>query len=65
MLVSGQYWKIFQILEKNERSYGKRRVCYFRNGQDYMDKLKFVKIDSFAPGFMVWAGVSFYEKTNG
>ena len=27
-----------------------------------MQKLKFVKRDSFAPGFMVWAGVSFNNK---
>jgi hypothetical protein len=45
-------------------SYGKRRVCYVRKGQIDMDKLKFVKRDSFAPGFMVWAGVSYYGKTS-
>ena len=29
-----------------------------------MQKRKFVKRDSFAPGFMVWAGVSYYGKTS-
>ena len=41
-------------------SYGRRRVCYIRSNETDMQKLKFVKPDSFAPGFMVWAGVSYY-----
>ena len=40
-------------------SYGRRRVCYMRLGHNDPLKLKFVKHDSFAPGFMAWAGVSF------
>ena len=45
-------------------SYGRRRVCYYRKGVDDPSKLKFVKRDSFAPGFMAWAGVSFHGKTD-
>ena len=45
-------------------SYGRRRVCYIRSNETDMQKLKFVKRDSFAPGFMVWAGVSYYGKTS-
>lgn len=44
-------------------SYGRRRVCYVRKGHDDPSKLKFVKRDAFAPGFMAWAGVSFHGKT--
>ena len=36
-------------------SYGRRRVCYVRSTKTDFKKLKFVKRDSFAPGFMVWA----------
>ena len=43
-------------------SYGRRRVCYIRSNETDMQKLMFVKRDSFAPGFMVWAGVSYYRK---
>ena len=44
-----------------ERSYPKK---YVKTGKTEIDlqKLKFVKCDTFAPGFMVWAGVSFYSK---
>ena len=45
-------------------SYGRRRVCYYRSNETDMQKLQFVKRDSFAPGFMVWAGVSYYGKTS-
>ena len=45
-------------------SYGRRRVCYIRSNETDIQKLKFVKHDSFAPGFMVWAGVSYYGKTS-
>ena len=45
-------------------SYNRRRVCYIRSNETDMQKLKFVKRDSFAPGFMVWAGVSYYGKTS-
>ena len=45
-------------------SYGRRRVCFIRSNETDMQKLKFVKRDSFAPGFMVWAGVSYYGKTS-
>lgn len=44
-------------------SYGQRRVCYVRHGENADDKLKFVKRDDFAPGFMVWAGVCSRGKT--
>ena len=44
-------------------SYGRRRVCYIRKGHNDPSKLKFVKRDSFAPGFMAWGGVSFHGKT--
>ena len=44
-------------------SYGRRRVCYIRSNEMDMQKLKFVKRDSFAPGCMVWAGVRYYGKT--
>ena len=43
-------------------SYSRRRVCYARSNET--GKLKFVKRDSFAPGFMVWAGFSYYGKTS-
>ena len=46
-------------------SYGRRRVCYIRKGHNDPSKLKFVERDSFAPGFMAWAGVSFHGKTVG
>lgn len=45
-------------------SYGQRRVCYVRNGEKASDKLKFMKRDDFAPGFMVWAGVCSRGKTS-
>ena len=44
-------------------SYERRRVCYIRSNETDMQKLKFVKRDSFAPGFMVLAGASYYGKT--
>ena len=44
-------------------SYGCRRVYYVRNGQDDLSKIKFVKRDAFAPGFMAWVGVSYHGKT--
>ena len=39
------------------------RVCYICKGHNGPSKLKFVKRDSFAPGFMASAGVSFHGKT--
>ena len=45
-------------------SFGRRRVCYVRSNETDFNKLKFVKRVSFAPGFMVWAGVSYYGKTS-
>ena len=43
--------------------YGRRRVCYIRKGHG--DPLKFtcVKSDSFAPGCLSSAVISFYGKT--
>ncbi|XP_052218099.1 uncharacterized protein LOC127835701 [Dreissena polymorpha] len=45
-------------------SYGRRKVCYMRKGDTISDKLKFVKRDSFAKGFMAWAGVSYRGNTD-
>ena len=45
-------------------SYGRRLVCYIRSNETDMQKLKFVKRDSFAPGFMVWGWVSYYGKNS-
>jgi hypothetical protein len=45
-------------------SYGKRHVCYVRENETDRRKLKLVKRDSFALGFMVWAGISSYGKTS-
>ena len=39
-------------------SYGRRRVCYARMGENVGDKLKFVKRDAFARGFMACAALS-------
>ena len=44
-------------------SYGRRKVCYVRKGYDDRHKLKFVKRDAFAAGFMAWAGVCYNVKT--
>ncbi|KAH3785862.1 hypothetical protein DPMN_163957 [Dreissena polymorpha] len=44
-------------------SYGRRKVCFMRKGETVSDKLKFVKRDSFAKGFMAWDGVSDSGKT--
>ena len=44
-------------------SYGRRKVCYIRKGEEVGDKLKFVKRDSFARWFMAQAGVSSRGKT--
>ena len=44
-------------------SYGRRRFCYIRKGHNDPSKLKFVKRDSFAPGFMALGGVNFHGKT--
>ena len=45
-------------------TYGRRRVCNYRKGVDDVSKLKFVKHDSFAAGFMAWASVSFHDKSD-
>ena len=45
-------------------SYGRRRFCYIRKERDDPSNLLiFVKRDSFAPGSMACAGVSFNGKT--
>ena len=44
-------------------SYSRHRVCYIRKGHCNPSKLKCVKSDSFAPGFMAAAVISFYGKT--
>ena len=38
--------------------------CYIHSNETDMQKLKFVNRDSFAPGFMMWAGVNYYGKTS-
>ena len=38
-------------------SYGRRRVCYVRMGENVGDKLKFVKRDAFARCFMACAAL--------
>ena len=43
-------------------SYGTRRVCYIRSNETDMQKLKFVKRDSFAPGLMCGLGLVITEK---
>ena len=40
-------------------SYGPRRVCYIRKGQVDTSKLKCVMGDSFEPGFLASALISF------
>ena len=45
-------------------SYGHRHVCYVWSNETVFNKLIFVKRDSFVPGFMVWVGVSYYDKTS-
>ena len=44
-------------------SYGRRWVCYIRKGHGHLSKLKYVKSDLLAPGFLAWALVSFHGKT--
>jgi hypothetical protein len=44
-------------------SYGRRKVCYIRKGDNLGEKLKFVKRNAFASGFMAWAGVPSRGKT--
>ena len=43
-------------------SYGRRRVSYTCKGHSDYSKLKCVKSDSFAQGFLAWALVSFHSK---
>ena len=43
-------------------SYSRRRVCYIRKGHGDPSKLKCVKSDSFAPGFLASAVIRFYGK---
>ena len=45
-------------------SYSRRRVCYIRNEHGDPSKLKCVKSDLFAPGFLALAVISFYSKTD-
>ena len=44
-------------------SYSRRRDCYIRKGHGDPSKLKCVNSDSFAPGFLASAVISFYGKT--
>ena len=44
-------------------SYGPRRVCYIRKGHVDPSKLKCVMSDSFEPGFLASAVISFLSKT--
>lgn len=65
--LNGEKWK--NVVTTDEAmfylggSYGRRRVCYVRQPHFDWDKLKYVKRDSFAPGFMAWAGVCSRGKT--
>ena len=43
-------------------SYSRHRVCYISKGHGDPSKLKCVKSDSFAPGFLASAVISFYGK---
>ena len=43
-------------------SYGRRCVCYICKGHGNPSKLKYVKSDLFAPGFLAWALVSSQAK---
>ena len=45
-------------------SYIRRPVCYIRKEHGDPSKLKCVKSDSFAPGFLASAVISFYGKTD-
>ena len=45
-------------------NYGKRTVFYRRPGQFNESSIAFEKRQEFAPGFMVWAGVSARGKTS-
>jgi hypothetical protein len=60
-------WKNFVTSDEEMfylgRSYGWRKVCYIRQGENIGDNLKFVKCDAFASSFMACAGVSFIGKT--
>ena len=44
-------------------SYSRRRVCFIQKGHGDPSKLKCVKSDSFAQGFLASAVISFYSKT--
>ena len=44
-------------------SYSRRRVCYIRKGLCDPSKHTCVKSDSFEPGFLASAVISFYGKT--
>ena len=44
-------------------SYSRRRVCYIRKGHGDPSKLKCAKSDSFTPGFLASAVISFFGKT--
>ena len=43
-------------------SYSRHRVCYIRKGHGDPSKLKCVKSDSFAPGFLASAVIIFMTK---
>jgi hypothetical protein len=47
-----------------EGSYGRRRVFCIQTNETNITKLKFVTRNAFAPGLMVWAGVSYYATTS-
>ena len=42
--------------------YSRRRVCYVRKGHGDSSKLKCIKSDSFAPGFLASAVIIFKAK---
>ena len=45
-------------------SYVRRSACYVCPNEKDLQKQTFVKRDEFTPGFMVWAGVTFNDKTS-
>ena len=61
------HWKISVTIDEAKfklgGSYSRRRVCYIRKGHGDPSKLKCVKSDSFAQGFLASTVFSFYGKT--
>ena len=58
------HWKIFVTIDEAMSplggSYSRRRVCYIRKRHGDPSKLKYIKSDLFAPGFLASAVISVY-----